>query len=337
MYWRSHRVVSSWIQSDRFIDINLQYGDGIIGAFIIDAPEKDPIAEEHHYDDEFVVLLHDWFHTDGKTIASTALHAPARVWQVNKLATVLFNGKGRSNCTNLPPRVCEGEAPLAHFVVKSGLKYRFRVICAATRVSLSFAVEGHSFTVVQSQGVDVVPIEHVKTLQMAIGSRYDVILQANQPSGNYHIAAEIIGMTFAENNPNVNIQPSLGLRAFAVLHYEGTVGFDLSVTNPFDSFAESSMPGKVIVFNDIVLLPRTQQGPPNIASNTWVINSTKTYAFWLFMRNHEIMVNIISQSSGNEMEVEWILVSSSNRSVDLPIGPRTTLSDRVAHLECSTT
>jgi hypothetical protein len=60
----------------------------------------------------------------------------------------------------------------------------------------------------------------VETLDMAIGYRYDVLIEARQPIGNYWIAAQIIGCTSCEiptsyRNSTNNLTPSFGMWGFA--------------------------------------------------------------------------------------------------------------------------
>jgi FtsP/CotA-like multicopper oxidase with cupredoxin domain len=70
-----------------------------------------------------------------------------------------------------------------------GKKHRLRIISTAIEASIRVSLDGHTFTVITS---DFVPIKPFTTNQLllAVGQRYDVIITANQNSGNYWFRAE---------------------------------------------------------------------------------------------------------------------------------------------------
>jgi FtsP/CotA-like multicopper oxidase with cupredoxin domain len=253
----------------------MQYHDGLYGAFIVHprVPQTHPV-DSIGYDEEIVLILSDWFHADGSVLGASAIYAPSRVWQLNSPKSVLINGRGRYHCLDAPAsNGCNSTMPYHVVTVKRGLKYRLRVICSATRVALSFAVQNHAYTVVQSQAENTAPIENVKTVHMAIGSRYDLILEANQTIGNYWIGSEVIGCTSCAGvNSAINVQPSLGLRGFAILRYEGADATEPPF--PFTAREETTQPGAVVFQNDERVMPLVRRNIPQ-PTVRWYLNSTK--------------------------------------------------------------
>jgi hypothetical protein len=67
------------------------------------------------------------------------------------------------------------------------MKFRFRIINSAFNVCpFQLQIEGHNFTVVATELSDIEPIE-VDTLHFLSGERYDIVIEANQPVGDYWI------------------------------------------------------------------------------------------------------------------------------------------------------
>ena len=72
--------------------------------------------------------------------------------------------------------------------VQPGKKHLFRLVNSAAQNMFSVHFDGHTMEVI---AVDFVPIKPYTTewLNIGIGQRYDVIITANQPSGNYFLRA----------------------------------------------------------------------------------------------------------------------------------------------------
>lgn len=127
---------------------------------------------------------------------------------------------------------CESNNPLEVINVQPGKRYRLRILSIGMRVALSFGIQNHTLTVVNMQGEDVKPID-VKTLEIPIAYRYDVILHADQPVDNYWIYSQIVDCTLCNHT---NITPNVGLTGLAILRYSGAPDAEPSV--PFDATSE---------------------------------------------------------------------------------------------------
>lgn len=61
------------------------------------------------------------------------------------------------------------------FVVTPGLRYRFRIINASAMTMYRLSFEGHSFTVIESDGVNCVPL-NADYLEISAGQRYSIVV-----------------------------------------------------------------------------------------------------------------------------------------------------------------
>ena len=78
------------------------------------------------------------------------------------------------------------EAPLEHFKVTKGKSYRFRVIGHGTIYPLRVSIDNHNMSLVASDGYDVAPVP-CESFIINPGERFDFVVNADQPVGNYWI------------------------------------------------------------------------------------------------------------------------------------------------------
>jgi len=147
--------------------LSTQYCDGLRGALIIDDP-NDPYQDLYDVDDDTTVLtLSDWY------------HLPAS--QNPPIASVLINGLGR--------QVSTPNGTLAVVNVQQGTRYRFRLLSFSCEPSFAFSIDGHSFTIIEVEGVNVVPVK-ADSIVIYAGQRYSFILVADQAIDNYWIRSD---------------------------------------------------------------------------------------------------------------------------------------------------
>ncbi|KAK3597532.1 hypothetical protein CHS0354_018130 [Potamilus streckersoni] len=83
--------------------------------------------------------------------------------------------------------------PHAVFRVKQGMKYRFRFISnGVVNCPLQVYIDDHMLTVIATDGEDIEPYL-TKAVNMYSGERYDIVVHASQPVGNYWI--RVVGMS----------------------------------------------------------------------------------------------------------------------------------------------
>lgn len=79
-------------------------------------------------------------------------------------------------------------SPLTWFNVTRGKRYRFRTIGTSSIYPLRISIDNHNITVISSDGYDIEPML-VESFIINPGERYDFILAADQPYGNYWVRA----------------------------------------------------------------------------------------------------------------------------------------------------
>jgi FtsP/CotA-like multicopper oxidase with cupredoxin domain len=150
---------TSWYHSH----YSVQYADGLVGPIQINGPSTS------NYDIDLGVLpLTDWYNTPVFTILASRPAAPPTA------DTILVNGTG----------VTGGVGTYATTTLTAGKKHKLRLVNTGINQYIHVSLDGHPFTVVAA---DFVPIKPYTTssLVIAVGQRYEVIINANQPSGNY--------------------------------------------------------------------------------------------------------------------------------------------------------
>jgi FtsP/CotA-like multicopper oxidase with cupredoxin domain len=121
--------------------------------------------------------------------------------------SILINGTNKNS---------QGGGTYSVTELTPGKKHRIRIMNTAAESQIRVTLDGHNFTVIAN---DFVPVKPFTTDQLlvAIGQRYDVIVTANQPPGNYWFRANIA--TDCQSADNFN--------GLAIFNYQGT-----TVSNP---------------------------------------------------------------------------------------------------------
>jgi FtsP/CotA-like multicopper oxidase with cupredoxin domain len=170
-------------------------------------------------DAEMTMFISDWNHlhttrdlfarwTFGYYENGKGIHAPPGLDGLTygrfKMHSGLVNGRGRY----VDPATGKNNgAPLSRFTVQSGYVIRIRLVNSAAMLPFRFAIESHKLKVIASDGIDMKPIE-VDGLMTYPGETYDILITANQASGDY----KIVGKTLLLHD---------NFFAEAVLHYSG--------------------------------------------------------------------------------------------------------------------
>jgi iron transport multicopper oxidase len=147
--------------------LGLQYCDGLRGPLVI-YDFRDPHRSLYDVDDESTVItIGDWYHVPASQVTIPPLSDAA-----------LINGKGRY--AGGPP------SPLAVVTVRPGIRYRLRLVAISCDPNYVFSIDGHNFTVIETDGINTQPLP-VDSIQIFAGQRYSIVLNANQPVNNYWI------------------------------------------------------------------------------------------------------------------------------------------------------
>ncbi|KAH0353669.1 laccase precursor, partial [Aureobasidium melanogenum] len=196
--WTAESYGFSWYHSH----LTLQAYEGLFGPMYIHGPKS---AE---YDvDAGHLIIGDWSH-----IPVDDMYNDAQVAGVRTMDTGLINGM------NINPLPKDGEPTGQRYTVPTqfvpGKKYLFQLLNSAIQSTYKFYIDGHKFTVIAA---DFVPIEPYETtvLSINIGQRYEIIVEADQPVGDYFLR-------FDNQNACATTTNSDDIRG--IIHYEGSAG-----------------------------------------------------------------------------------------------------------------
>ncbi|KAI2607872.1 multicopper oxidase [Hypoxylon sp. NC1633] len=153
--WRAEQYGSTWYHSH----FALQAWEGAAGGFIINGP-----ATANYDEDLGMVFLTDWDHS-----TVDQLWTQAETSGPPSLDTGLING------TN----VYEDGGARLEVSFTSGTSYRIRLVNGAVDTHFKFSIDNHTLQVIAT---DLVPIQPYTTtvLNIGMGQRYDIIVQADQ-------------------------------------------------------------------------------------------------------------------------------------------------------------
>jgi FtsP/CotA-like multicopper oxidase with cupredoxin domain len=154
-WYHSHFAVQAW--------------NGVFGGIVINGPASAP------YDvDMGVLMLNDWYHDTTDYLWATEARSGTPPAVNNGLinGTNVYNDGGKRFETSF----------------QAGKRYRFRLVNAAMDTHFKFTIDNHNMTVMASDFVPVVPYE-TDVLSIAIGQRYDIVVEASQTPSDYWMRA----------------------------------------------------------------------------------------------------------------------------------------------------
>ncbi|KAF2786927.1 multicopper oxidase [Melanomma pulvis-pyrius CBS 109.77] len=161
-----------------------QYGDGAFGPLVINGP-----ASANYDIDMGPITVNDYYYPTA--------------WQVGIQSTAnLQQGRGPPSADNIMisglNKNAAGGGAYSQKILKKGKKYRLRLINTSVDNNLFVSLDNHPFQVISS---DLIPIKPYVTnwVLLAVGQRYDVIINANQTASNYWFRAEVAGVCASSN------------------------------------------------------------------------------------------------------------------------------------------
>jgi len=187
------------------LDLAFAYG----GLIIKDGWElaRNPI---YSYDEEILLICNQYWHVPIETIRRGVANAPLK--DVPDTASILINGRSYGvwgNMKSSDRHIIDNTVPGYTVInVQRGRKYRFRVIGLGVDSMIRMRIEGHTnLKVIEVDGILTDPLitDH---LDLNAAQRNSIIVEMDQPIGNYWIVSEMY--------------PGPGPRnGRAILHYEG--------------------------------------------------------------------------------------------------------------------
>ncbi|KAI1499873.1 laccase [Biscogniauxia marginata] len=173
--FRATQYGTAWYHSH----FSAQYGDGVVGAIQINGP-----ASANYDIDLGPYVITDWYRRPAFELerSSELTTNPLPPTSSN----ILFNG------TNINPDPSITGGRYSRVTLTPGKKHRLRIINTSVENHFTVSLVGHNLTVISTDFVPVEPLV-VPSLFVAIGQRYDVIIDADQQAGNYWFNATLEG------------------------------------------------------------------------------------------------------------------------------------------------
>ncbi|KIM88113.1 Ferroxidase [Piloderma croceum F 1598] len=198
-----------------------QYVDGLRGPVTLHPPQ-----EAYSYDEEFTVVLGDWYHTEHDILLAKYLSPtnPEGNEPVPDSGLIYFAQHG----SYLPPK--QGTHPTgptsavgfntnATLPFVPGKTYRLRILNASAFASFYFWIDGHNMTIIEVDGTDIQK-SPIDVLSIATAQRYSVLVTArNDTSLNWAVHANMMTSMFSEvpRSLNPNITSSITYNSSAPL------------------------------------------------------------------------------------------------------------------------
>ncbi|KAF8838947.1 Fet3 protein [Paxillus ammoniavirescens] len=186
-----------------------QYVDGLRTPLILH-----PSNETYQYDDEFTVILGDWYHTEQAVLLKQFINIanPGGAEPVPDSGLIYF----AQNSTYLPPISGRSPSPVTSAVgfnenstlpFVPGRTYRLRIINTSAFSAFFFWIDGHDMKIIEADGTDVQEYP-VDMLSLSAAQRYSVLVQARtDASSNWMIHANMDTTMFdrvpSTLNPNI--------------------------------------------------------------------------------------------------------------------------------------
>jgi len=172
---------TSWYHSH----YSSQYGDGAVGAIIIDGP-----ATANYDVDLGAYPVNDWYYSTAFQIESISFANLQKATPAPPGDNILVNGKNKNSA---------GSGSYDVQTLTKGKKYRLRLINTSVDNNIRVSLDNHQFQVITSDFVPIKPF-YTNWVLLGIGQRYDVIINANQTAGNYWFRAEVATACASANN-----------------------------------------------------------------------------------------------------------------------------------------
>ncbi|PIL27757.1 transporter [Ganoderma sinense ZZ0214-1] len=204
-----------------------QYTDGLRGPVVIHPPK-----EVHTYDDEFTIVLGDWYHTEQDQLLKSfiSIANPGGAEPIPDSGLIYFAQNG----TFLPPISGTNPDPVTNKVgfnenatlpFQPGKTYRLRIVNTSAFSAFFFWIDGHDMRIIEVDGTDVEE-SPVDLVNIAVAQRYSVLVTArNDTSSNWVMHANMDTDMFDTVPPNLvtNLTSSVTYSSSASLQSPGTI------------------------------------------------------------------------------------------------------------------
>ncbi|KAF1808399.1 laccase [Eremomyces bilateralis CBS 781.70] len=311
--FRATQFGTTWYHSHH----SAQYGDGAVGTLIINGP-----AAANYDIDLGTYSVTDWYYPTAFQINAIS-HQNLQVQAPPPPGdTILING------TNKHPTSDGGS--YSKVKLTPGKKYRLRLVNTSVDNNIRVSLDGHKMKIITGDFIPVQPIDR-EWILLGIGQRYDIVIQANQPVGNYWFRA-IAAAPCASGNR---------FSALSIFQYDGapnadptTTGFTVPTTcadeAPLVPWVKNNVPSESFISqaqNLDVDLGRQQVTTNGESIVVWAVNMTAIDIQWEKPTlqylidgntNYPQVSNLIEIPAGQQWTY-WIIQETGGTGTRVPI------------------
>ncbi|KAJ7578602.1 Fet3 protein [Mycena floridula] len=170
-----------------------QYVDGLRAPVTIHPPK-----EVHTYDDEFTIILGDWYHDEHSVLLKQFINIanPGGAEPVPDSSLIYFAKGGSylgpiSGTSPSPVTSAVGFNENATLPFSPGKTYRLRVVNTSAFAMFFFWIDGHNMRIIEVDGTDVAEAP-VDLISLTVAQRYSILVTArNDTSANWAIHANM--------------------------------------------------------------------------------------------------------------------------------------------------
>ncbi|KAI0360410.1 Fet3 protein [Trametes cingulata] len=170
-----------------------QYVDGLRAPVVIHPPK-----EAHAYDEEFTVILGDWYHDQHADLLKqfVSIANPGGAEPVPDSALIYFaqNGSYLGPIPGTNPDPVTGAVGFnenATLPFQPGKTYRLRIVNTSAFAAFFFWIDGHEMRIIEADGTDVEE-SPIDLISITVAQRYSVLVTArNDTNANWAIHANM--------------------------------------------------------------------------------------------------------------------------------------------------
>ena len=245
-----------------------QYASCLTGPLVVHGPSN--VA----YDiDLGPVMLSDWFHSGYVDLVEVTMAKASAGTAPPTSNNNLINGKMNYPCSSLTPS-CTPNAGLSKFKFTSGKRHRLRLINSGAEAIQKFAIDGHNFTVMANDFVEIEPYV-TDVITLGVGQRTDVIVEGvGSPTSSWWMRSNI--------SVPCSLNDGISPNAVAVVYYQDanpdTVPSSVSTVDP----SHYSYCGNDPLSETVPFMPLTPDPNPPVSQDLNVILTTNEtgYLVW---------------------------------------------------------
>lgn len=262
----------------------VQASDGLFGPLIVHS-RRERIEEAAKHSSDRVIMVQDHYHDSSDALLFQAMRpghegAPMPVG-------ALINGRNTRDCSQFSKRLCDNSSTShATFDLDRNAAHRLRFINVGALAYFHVSLDAHSFTIVEADGTDLVPITRSRLL-IAPSQRYSLILHPYQTSErSFWLRARMMTHCWGDNPAEATEEDG---EVKAIVRYTAPSEISRHAGKRIEQIPVSKASPRNLMENclDMTNLTPANWTPfPNTASKTYYLESNIAIGDWRLERGY---------------------------------------------------